>query len=92
MPKKRKCCVGNCQNMRQDAILYKIPLNEKRRNEWLKCLKNVCDVENLVPGVSVVCSNHFEARFITSKFRLMAEAYPSLFTNDVSTVTGTRKF
>ncbi|KAL4708917.1 hypothetical protein ACJJTC_014945 [Scirpophaga incertulas] len=82
MPRKWMCCVGNCHYLRQDAILYKIPDNKKRLNKWLKCLGHVCDVENLVPGVSMVCSTHFEARFITaSTSRLSAEVYPSLFTN-----------
>ena len=79
------CCVHGCSSIRQDVYLHRFPItNEKRLHKWLQCLKSdelqrlsLDELKNYF-----VCHKHFEQRFITSKSRLRASAYPALFTNE----------
>lgn len=76
-----KCCIPGCVSARQDAILHKFPKCEKRLQKWLVSIncdslrnKSVSELNSLQ-----VCHKHFEARFVTAKSRLLAVAYPTLF-------------
>lgn len=77
-----KCCI--CKATRKDAILYHFPCTEKRLNKWLKYInrENLSCLSPKQLSRVFVCQKHFERKFVTNKSRLLAKAYPSLFTED----------
>lgn len=77
-----KCCVvPGCTNSRKDAMLHKFPVCSQRLKQWLDCINSDTlrnKSLNEISGLQV-CHRHFEARFVTSKSRLLINAYPTLF-------------
>ncbi|XP_060807455.1 uncharacterized protein LOC106143482 isoform X6 [Amyelois transitella] len=76
-----KCCIPGCDSLRQDARLHSFPVNADRLKKWIKHIpdetlkrKRPVDFAHMQ-----VCHKHYESRFISKKFRLLKNAYPTLF-------------
>ncbi|KAL4709703.1 hypothetical protein ACJJTC_007434 [Scirpophaga incertulas] len=77
----RKCCVSNCNSLRQDVNLHKIPANEEMKSQWLMCLSGCIDSTSVSSNMHV-CHNHFERRFVNARTNhLKTGAYPTLFSD-----------
>ncbi|CAK1598241.1 unnamed protein product [Parnassius mnemosyne] len=80
----RKCCVSECNSLRQDVRLHQLPANKDIRNRWLQCIgySNLVGKSSEITKNMYVCHKHFEQKFINPKTnRLKCFAYPSLFTD-----------
>ncbi|KAL4703971.1 hypothetical protein ACJJTC_000357 [Scirpophaga incertulas] len=77
----RKCCVSNCNSLRQDVNLHKIPANEEMKSQWLMCLSGCIDSTSVSSNMHV-CHKHFERRFVNARTNhLKTGAYPTLFSD-----------
>ncbi|KAL4713220.1 hypothetical protein ACJJTC_002966 [Scirpophaga incertulas] len=57
MPRNLVCCVGNCRNSRQDAILYKFPKHEQR----------LCEIMDLQADQNYALKRSYDHTYAKSK-------------------------
>lgn len=78
-----KCCIPGCgdNSERKDVILHRMPAAISKNNIWQRSIpfKIFEGLTTNEIGKLFVCHEHFEAKFMVSKF-LTANAYPTLFT------------